>query len=92
MIMLMLHVSLRVEFEFYFVYYTCTFDKIAGINKEADLTLKKYMYSALYINPTYYYIINLIYYSKKYCICYSYFEENHFLSFFYSLFSYTIKV
>ena len=50
MIMLMLHVSLHVEAELHIVYYTCTFGELAGINKEADLTLKRHMYYVLYIN------------------------------------------
>ena len=52
MIMLMFHVSLHVKSELLIVYYTCTFDELAGINKEAVLTLKRYMYYVLYINHT----------------------------------------
>ena len=52
MIMLMIHVSLHVESELHIVCYTCTFGELAGINKEADLTLKGHMYYELYINHT----------------------------------------
>ena len=48
--MLILH--LRLELEFNFVYTcTCTFGELAGTSNKTDLTLRKYMYDVLYINP-----------------------------------------
>ena len=52
MIMLMFHVSLHVKSELHIVNYTCIFGELAAINKEADLTLKRYLYYVLYINHT----------------------------------------
>ena len=52
MIMLMFHVSLHVKSELHIVNYTCIFAELAAINKEADLTLKRYLYYVLYINHT----------------------------------------